>query len=107
MDRNKIECDCGVETLCAAIVERAVIDYRQACRGYLKGKLTAHDTLNILVPIRRFLGSAWYDELTNVNPDLIINQLDSEFDFRALRRVARKIAKKKEKENGKKKSMGV
>ena len=59
----------GYQALANAIVIQAAEDYRKAIRGFKIADMYA---------IRRFFHSKWYQTLTNVDGDFIINGIERE-----------------------------
>lgn len=59
--------DAGYDALANAIILQACKDYRKALRGYKK---------NEIMKIRKFFHSQWYNELTKVNGDYILREIE-------------------------------
>ncbi len=59
--------DAGYDALANAIILQACKDYRKALRGYKK---------NEIMKIRKFFHSQWYSELTKVNGDYILREIE-------------------------------
>ena len=59
--------NAGYDALANAIILQACKDYRKALRGYKK---------NEIMKIRKFFHSQWYNELTKVNGDFILREIE-------------------------------
>ncbi len=73
------------QALADAIVLQAVRDYREAMAEIQKEKydysmLEAQRTVD---EVKRFFKSDWFGVLTDVDPDLLLEQLNQEFDENA------------------------
>ena len=65
------------EMLANAIVLQAVEDYRRALRK-LKSNPEYGPALYTKRAVERLFRSRWYGELTNVDPDILLNELKKE-----------------------------
>lgn len=65
VDKDFLE--AGYDALANAIILQACKDYRKALRGYKK---------NEIMKIRKFFHSQWYSELTKVNGDYILREIE-------------------------------
>ena len=64
----------GITELANAIVAQACEDYRMALRG------NCYSPSRMLRDVRKFFDSAWYKQLTKLDPVLLLSNLDEEWE---------------------------
>lgn len=94
MDKRKEDAiNFGYRKLAGAIVGRAIIDFYEA-ENTVKGRRIRHD-------VERFVASPWFQELTELNPDYVLDKLHSSDErFRSLVDPAYNIRKRVESGKG-------
>ena len=65
------------ENLANAVVSVAAKDYLAALKK-VKRKATNKDAMQEAMDLERFFHSAWYEQLTSVDPDYLIRRLRNE-----------------------------
>lgn len=91
--------DRGVDNLCNGIIEQAAEDYLRAKKNLYKlqtfiyktrnGRCLGKDRLrrmnkeaNVIYECLTFFRSAWFKQLTHIDPEYLIRHLDKEFKSR-------------------------
>lgn len=69
----------GYRSLAVAIVLRAIKDYRKAAKRYKAGK-RKEESLSEMREITRFIKSGWFRELTDLDPDAVLERLKEELE---------------------------
>ncbi len=67
------------EKLAAAIILKAVKDYRDALKKHRK-RPKYQPAIEMIAEVERFFRSEWYRELTSVDGDMLIRKLKSEVE---------------------------
>ena len=67
----------GWEALANGIVEQAVKDYRAALKT-LRKHPDSKAAMETAMEVERFFHSQWYDQLTQIDPDYLIERLRKE-----------------------------
>ena len=67
----------GYEMLAAAVVERAVLDYRQAQEN-IRTKYNVLDAQNVIRALERFFRSEWFGILSDLDGEELVEMLRRE-----------------------------
>jgi hypothetical protein len=64
----------GYEMLAAAVVERAVLDYKQALEN-IRAKYNVLEAQNVIRNLERFFRSEWFSILSDLDGEMLVQQL--------------------------------
>ncbi len=64
----------GYEMLAAAVVERAVLDYKQALEN-IRTKYNVLEAQNVIRNLERFFRSEWFSILSDLDGEMLVQQL--------------------------------
>ena len=76
IDETGIE--TGIEDLTNAIVLQAVKDYRRALAG---GSVNGRDSKSVIEECERFFQSEWFNNLTKIDCNYLMENIRKEFDL--------------------------
>ena len=69
----------GYRALAAAIVLQAVNDFKKAAKDYKRGR-HKKEAMATMKEVVDFIKSDWYNQLTDISPDLVIKKLKEELE---------------------------